>query len=83
MYSPSGNKNHVKKATMFSWKSIINLKSKRMETIKRECEIGSDLDNTFVKYDVDKKDYRPFKLHQYFRTAIPSDQFSVERIFHS
>jgi len=74
MDSPRGNKNHVKKTTMFSWKSIINLKSKRMETIKRECEIGSDLDNTFVKYDVDKKDYRPFKLHQYFRKAIPNDQ---------
>lgn len=69
------------KTSMFDWKTLKQMTQVQLETIRKHCSVGFDLDNTLVNYDVNKKDYRPFKLHQYYRKAILSDQFKDTPIY--
>lgn len=57
---------------VFDWHELKNLPEEKIRELREKLNTGSDIDGVICYYDIDKKDYRPFKLHEYHSKAIPS-----------
>lgn len=54
------------------WHTLKELPEGKILELREKLKIGSDIDGVICYSEVDKKKYRPFRLHEYHSLAIPS-----------
>ncbi len=57
---------------IYDWHTLKELPEAKIRELREKLKIGSDIDGVICYYEIDKKDYRPFRLHEYHSLAIPS-----------
>ena len=54
-----------------------NLSEGQKAKLRNMANTASDIDGVLCTYDVNRADYRPFKLHEYFRLAKPTARCKI------